>query len=89
MKVSVDISLYPLNDDYCEPILDFIKRLESHDNICLERNTLSTQVFGEFNDVMAALNMEMEASLVKLPHSVFVIKLIGVDRQKSDAKRCE
>lgn len=89
MKVSVDISLYPLNDEYCEPILDFIQRLESHDTIRMERNTLSTQVFGEFQDVMTALNQEMETSLVELPHSIFVIKLIGVDRQKSDAKRCE
>ena len=32
MRVSVDISLYPLTEQFVEPILAFIKKLEDNPN---------------------------------------------------------
>lgn len=80
MRISVDISLYPLTEDYVEPILAFINTLEANPKLVIKRNSLSTQVFGEYRDVMAAMNSEIEAVFAELPHSVFVLKLVGTDR---------
>lgn len=80
MRISVDISLYPLNEDYVEPILEFINKLEANKNLVVKRNSLSTQVFGEFRDVMDCLDDEIEAVFAAIPESVFVLKMVGSDR---------
>ncbi|MDG1687957.1 MAG: YkoF family thiamine/hydroxymethylpyrimidine-binding protein [Gammaproteobacteria bacterium] len=80
MRISVDISLYPLTEDYVEPILAFIAQLESNAKLIVKRNSLSTQIFGEYRDVMDAMDKEMEVVFKQLPHSVFSVKFIGTDR---------
>jgi hypothetical protein len=37
-------------------------------------------VFGEYRDVMDMMDSEIEKVFDVLPHSVFVLKLIGTDR---------
>ncbi len=81
MKTSVEISYYPLNDDYITPIKGFIDRLNQYDNLVVNTNGMSTQVFGEYRDVMSAITDEIEKSF-ELPHSVFVMKVINADLQK-------
>lgn len=80
MHISVDISLYPLTEQYAEPILAFIDKLENNPRLNISRNNLSTQIFGEYRDVMDAMDAEIEAVFTELPHSVFVLKMIGTDR---------
>ena len=80
MRISVDISLYPLNENYVEPILTFIAKLETNPNLIVKRNSLSTQVFGEYRDVMDCLDDEVEAVFDAIPESVFVLKMVGTDR---------
>jgi uncharacterized protein YqgV (UPF0045/DUF77 family) len=80
MRISIDISLYPLTEQYVEPILTFIDKLEANDKLIVKRNSLSTQVFGEYRDVMDTMDSEIEAVFTALPHSVFVLKMIGTDR---------
>lgn len=80
MRISVDISLYPLSENFVEPILAFINKLESNSALIVKRNSLSTQIFGEYKDVMAAMDSEIEAVFAQLPHSVFILKLVGTDR---------
>lgn len=88
MKASVDISMYPLNEDYCQPIIDFIDCLETHPAVSVQRNSMSTHIYGEYEDVMATLNNEMLKVLEQIPETVFVIKLIGTDREKAVIDRC-
>jgi uncharacterized protein YqgV (UPF0045/DUF77 family) len=80
MRISVDISLYPLTEQYVEPILAFIDQLENNPKLVVKRNSLSTQVFGDYQDVMAAMNSEIEAVFAAMPHSAFVLKMVGTDR---------
>ena len=80
MRISIDISLYPLTEGYVEPILAFINQLETNSKLIVKRNSLSTQVFGEYRDVMDMMNSEIENVFKQLPESVFVLKLIGTDR---------
>jgi uncharacterized protein YqgV (UPF0045/DUF77 family) len=82
MRISVDISLYPLTEQFVEPILAFIAKLENNSKLIVHRNTLSTQIFGEYRDVMDAMDSEIEAVFAQMPHSVFVLKLIGNDRHQ-------
>ncbi len=81
MRISVDISLYPLTEDYVEPILAFINQLEANERLVVKRNSLSTQVFGEYRDVMDCIDAEMENVFAASPHSVFAMKFIGTDRK--------
>ena len=84
MRISVDISLYPLTEQFVEPILAFIDKLEQNPRLKISRNNLSTQIFGEYRDVMNAMDAEIEAIFKQLPHSVFVLKIIGNDRYHVD-----
>jgi len=80
MNISVDISLYPLDAGFSDLVLDFIDRICGIEGIQVVRNTLSTQVFGDYKQVMALLEAEMATSFAQLPHSIFVLKIIGTDR---------
>ena len=77
MQVAVDISLYPLHDDFIPPIKDVIERLEARGGIEVERNRMSTQVRGEYDVVMSVLKDEMRATFDAVPHAVFAMKVIG------------
>lgn len=77
MKVAVDISLYPLDADFIPPIKDVIARLNGHEQLEVWTNAMSTQVVGEFDDVMDALREEIGATFEQLPKAVFAIKILN------------
>ena len=77
MRVAVDISLYPLTEQFLPPIKDVIERLSSHDEIEVTGNAMSTQLRGEFDVVMAALQAEIRTSFEQLPKAVFAIKILN------------
>ena len=63
MKISVDISMYPLAKDFKQPILAFIQSLQTNPEIDVRRNTMSTQIFGEFDVLMPLLNNNMKKAM--------------------------
>ena len=77
MNIAVDISLYPLQDDLIPPILDVIERLKGHDSLYVDTNSMSTQIRGEYDDVMAAISAEFKTTFEQLPKAVFVMKLLN------------
>ena len=77
MKVAVDISLYPLDADFIPPIDDVIQRLNTHDGIEVVTNRMSTQLRGEYNNVMAALHKEIGTTFEQIPKAVFAIKILN------------
>jgi uncharacterized protein YqgV (UPF0045/DUF77 family) len=88
MKVSVDISMYPLKDGYCQPIIDFIDQLETHPEVSVQRNSMSTHIYGDYQAVMGTLNQEILTVLEQIPTTVFVLKLVGTDREKAKINAC-
>jgi len=78
MNTSVDISYYPLKEEFIPAILDFIDRLKKHEKIQAKTNGMSTQVFGEYFDVMNALTEEIHKSF-EIPHSVFILKIVNAN----------
>lgn len=79
MKISVEISKYPLNQEYIPIIQDFIDRLNAYETLTIVTNTMSTQVFGEFDDVMTALKNEIKTSFAKEVKQIMVVKFINSD----------
>ena len=81
MEISVDISLYPLQAGYEKPILAFIAALEKEQSVDVVRNELSTQVHGEYHTIMQLLEKEILSVFDEIPHSIFVMKLVGNNRK--------
>ena len=80
MNTSVEISYYPLHNEFIPPIKDFIGRLNNYDNITVQTSGMSTQVFGKYFEVMEILTKEIHNSF-ELPHSVFILKIVNTDLQ--------
>ncbi len=80
MNISIDISYYPLNVEFVQPILDFIHRLQDYKELEISRNGMSTQIFGEYDDVMQILTKEIKKSF-EIPSSVFILKMVNSDLQ--------
>ncbi len=80
MRIAVDISLYPLTMDYIAPIDDVIERFKRYPNVAVDVNRFSTQLTGEYSDVMALLARELEPSLAGPQQSVFVVKFLNADK---------
>lgn len=76
MKASVDISLYPLKEDFVPPIREFIERISAYPNVHVTRTDLSTQLFGDYDEVMDLLKTEIGYSWEKWGKGTFVIKLL-------------
>jgi uncharacterized protein YqgV (UPF0045/DUF77 family) len=85
MKTSVEISYYPLNEEYVPPIRGFIDRINSYQGLMVRTNGMSTQIFGEYDILMDALTKEIRQSF-NHPHSVFVMKVINADLNTKEAK---
>lgn len=80
MNISVEISYYPLKDEFKAAVLDFIERIQNYPNLEISRNGMSTQIFGEYNDVMSILTKEIKKSF-ELPSSIFFLKIVNADLQ--------
>ncbi len=50
LEIGVEMSLYPLNADYIPPIQNFIDRLNAAGRFKIITNSMSTQVFGSYDD---------------------------------------
>ena len=77
MQVAVDISLYPLDADFIPPIKDIIERFNQHERIEVWTNAMSTQLLGEYSDVMHALEKEIGTTFERLPKAVFTIRILN------------
>lgn len=77
MDIGVEISLYPLDADFIPPIRDFIDRVNTHRGLKVVTNSLSTQIFGPYRDVMALLEQEIHPTFERGGKAVFVMKIIG------------
>lgn len=80
MNISIDISMYPLREDFEETIISFVKALRAS-GFQVEENGLSTQVFGPYDDVMDFLKERMHESLLDQENCVFVMKIVSGDRR--------
>ena len=79
MKISVELTLTPLQDNFETPIIEFIKILRSSRFTVLE-NPLSTQIYGEYDLLMPFLNKAIKETFNKTENCVLQMKLVTTDR---------
>lgn len=79
MKVSVEISMYPLSEQYIPPIEAFIKQLKTYPELQVIGNTMSTQVYGDYARVLEIVNSEMQKAHQATPKAAFVLKVLNGD----------
>lgn len=77
MRVAVDISLYPLAEEFLTPIKDVVRRLNDHESVEVETNAMSTQLRGEYADVMSILEREIKRTFEQVPKAVFTIRILN------------
>ena len=77
MKITVEISNYPLSEEYIPKIKDFIMRCNQHEEVVVKTNATSTHLLGEYDVVMNLLNQEIKASFEQFGKAIFVIKIIN------------
>ena len=79
MKVSIEISLYPLEQNYIPTIQTFIDQLKTYPDLKIIENTMSTQVYGDYEKVLKILNTEMQRVHQTTPKAAFVMKVLNGD----------
>lgn len=79
MKISVELTLTPLKDDYEPHIIDFIKQLRASEFTVLE-NPLSTQIYGDYDALIPFLTQEIKRSLSEVDIAVLQMKIVKTDR---------
>ena len=77
MNIAVDISLYPLDNNFIAHIKDFIKRLQENESIEVVTNPMSTQVRGEYEIVMRIIQKEIKKTFLESSKAVFAIKVLN------------
>src|ERR1700737_3421696 len=76
MRAAVEISMYPLAGDYRPLIQAFIDRLNTYPELEVLTNSLSTQIWGSLDRVMAILADERRRVAAVGPQPIFVMKVL-------------
>lgn len=79
MIITVEISMYPLKENYVEPILDFIDRLNKYPEIKVSTNATSTHINGVYDKVFEVLQAEIKTTFVKYGKVIMVSKILNAD----------
>jgi uncharacterized protein YqgV (UPF0045/DUF77 family) len=79
MRVTVEMSLYPLESEPLEKILAFIATITADARLEVVVNQLSTQVRGELRDVMSTMTTAIERSFGRNAPQALVLKILNAD----------
>jgi uncharacterized protein YqgV (UPF0045/DUF77 family) len=74
MTSTIEISLYPLRDDYPSHVLRFLTRLKGMPDVEITTNGMSTIIIGEYRSLWKHLGELMEEELAS-GYSLFVMKV--------------
>lgn len=78
MKISVELTFSPLQDDFEPAIINFIKKMRSSGLKVIE-NPLSTQVYGDYDKVMEILNEEIKTAFEAIDRGLLYMKIVKSD----------
>tara|TARA_X000000950_G_C13696980_1_gene570529 strand:- start:230 stop:490 length:261 start_codon:yes stop_codon:yes gene_type:complete len=81
MKLSIELTLTPLRQDYIPTIKSFILSLRSLDFIVKE-NPLSTQIYGDFDSVMQELIPLIRNTFQNEEAIILHLKMVKGDRSQ-------
>jgi uncharacterized protein YqgV (UPF0045/DUF77 family) len=88
MKLTAEISLYPLNEEYIHVIKTFIADVSAHSDIEIYTNAMSTQICGEyervFDIIRPALRRSYEAHGAQVLVCKFIVGDLDIGQWRSD-----
>tara|TARA_Y100000385_G_scaffold84261_1_gene86393 strand:- start:2305 stop:2568 length:264 start_codon:yes stop_codon:yes gene_type:complete len=76
MKLTAELSLYPLREEFKIAVHAFIERLLDDEDVVAVTNSMSTQLSGEDEAVFAAIQHALRASHAQFGRQVLVAKFI-------------
>ena len=76
MKLTAELSVYPLREDFKTVVEAFISELLKQEDIVAVTNSMSTQISGEDTAVFAAIGKALRTSYQTFGHQVLVAKFI-------------
>lgn len=79
MNISVELTLTPIQDNYEPAIINFIKQMRAS-GLKVKENPLSTQVYGDYDEVMGILNKEIKTAFEAIDRGLIYIKIVKSDR---------
>lgn len=79
MTFTVEISCYPLTEDYLRIVDAFIRNMTKYEGIKTITHHSCTLVIGEGVNVFAALQTEIEKTFTEEGKASFVMKVLGGD----------
>jgi uncharacterized protein YqgV (UPF0045/DUF77 family) len=79
MRITVEMSLYPLQGSPIEKILAFIETIQGDARLEVVVNQMSTQLRGELDAVMEVLHAALERSFKGSGPQALVVKFLSAD----------
>ncbi len=79
MKISVELTFSPLQNEFEQPIIHFIKKIRASGLKVLE-NPLSTQIYGDYDKVMYTLTVEIKEAFELVERGLMYMKIVKSDR---------
>ena len=79
MNISVELTLMPLQNDFEPTIIQFIQQLRKSGFTVME-NPLSTQIYGDYDQLMSYLTKEIKTAFEKEENVVLNMKIVKSDR---------
>lgn len=79
MRITAELSLYPLSDDPIPTILAFIEGLDEDGQLEISVNQMSTQIRGELEAVMRCVHAALQRSFDSGGPQVLVAKFLNSD----------
>jgi uncharacterized protein YqgV (UPF0045/DUF77 family) len=74
MKISAEISLYPLQKTYDQQILKFIEKITANKDITTETSAMSTLLTGDYDEIMTLISDELKG-VFKYRKAVCILKI--------------
>ncbi len=79
MKLTAELSLYPLQDEYIPVIDAIIADLNTQMALKVQTNAMSTQISGDYDSVFSAIQAVLAHSVERFGRQVLVCKFIADD----------
>ncbi|MBC6429003.1 MAG: histidine kinase [Cellvibrionales bacterium] len=76
MQLTIELTMYPFQQDYLPPIKALIAQLNTHSDIQIQTFPTATILTGEHSQVMQALDQALRWSTKHTDRAVFIAKLL-------------
>lgn len=77
--ITLDISYYTFTKEFLEQVQSFIDELNSFPKVEVFTNAVSTQVYGDFDDVMSAFKTTLKNHFQMFDDNAVVVKILNCD----------